>query len=105
MKSATRHMLLLAGLLCLWASAYSLGRADAHAGAMPHESASPADEARARAGRNAAATEAPGPGIAARGSNPDLPARMEAPGPATRNHARTRGLIAQAPPRPRARAG
>lgn len=30
MKSATRHMLLLAGMLCLWASAYSLGRDAAH---------------------------------------------------------------------------
>ena len=30
MKSATRHMLLLAGMLCLWAGAYSLGRDAAH---------------------------------------------------------------------------
>ncbi|MGN7833839.1 hypothetical protein ACTJI2_19730 [Pseudoxanthomonas sp. 22568] len=30
MKSATRHMLLLAGMLCLWASAYSLGRDAVH---------------------------------------------------------------------------
>ncbi|WP_181444133.1 hypothetical protein [Pseudoxanthomonas sp. z9] len=43
MKSATRHMLLLAGMLCLWASAYSLGRDAVRERPAPHGQTTPSN--------------------------------------------------------------
>ncbi len=67
MKSATRHMLLLAGMLCLWASAYSLGRDAAHERTGQRGQATPAvpSQAVSHLGqRGAAATQTSFPRLA-----------------------------------------
>jgi hypothetical protein len=105
MKSATRHMLLLAGMLCLWASAYSLGRNNAHERAAPHERNPVAADATAHLTPRGSGPDASPSGIAvsgvgmAYGARTEAPAQTSAPG----NRARAHGV--QAPARSRAGSG
>ena len=102
MKSATRHMLLLAGMLCLWASAYTLGRSDAHERATTSHRPASAPGTNLRADLRGTASDALGSGIAVSGVGIDLatrtatspPFRPEAGG-----HARGQGAPAAARPR------
>ncbi len=105
MKSATRHMLLLAGMLCLWASAYSLGRNNAHERAAPHERTPAAADAAALLTPGVSGPDASLSGIAVSGVGMAFGARTEAPAQtsAPGNRARSHGV--QAPARSRAGSG
>lgn len=102
MKSATRHVLLLAGMLCLWAGAYSLGRSSPSEPTLPRDRALPAGEVGVLTEPGGHAPDAPGTGIAARTVGADLVMRVHAPGLGTGVGGRMRGHAAPASsPRPR----
>lgn len=105
MKSATRHMLLLAGMLCLWASAYGLGRGNADERATPHGRAQPAAETGVRADLRGHAPDPLRPGIAVSGVGVDLTTSAGTTALKTATGGRTRGHGAPPSARPRAGSG
>ncbi len=120
MKSATRHVLLLAGMLCLWAGAYSLGRSHPPEQATPDGRHLPVIDANAQArgvvpatdvpgtdlpGTDVPETDVPGTGITASAIGVDLITRLEVTVPRAGTGGHTRGRATQAPSPPRPRAG
>lgn len=105
MKSATRHVLLLAGMLCLWASAYSLGRSHPPEQAAPDGRNLPVIDGNAQARRVLPARDTPGTGIAASVTGVDLITRLEAPVSRAGSGGRTHGRSAPPSSPPRSRAG